>query len=167
MEPQRTTTTTGVRRHWLLGALVSSAVACGLVVWSAAASATSLGAPAEWAWILTGLQVFALWSAGRDHHWAWLLGTAVQPVWITYAMLTGQAGFVLGCLVSAAVQLHNYLVIGEGSGPAPAGHGHFTPCRNAAQLHSPRDASPDRASLASGHRAEGTGGIRKLKECTG
>jgi uncharacterized YccA/Bax inhibitor family protein len=93
-------------------AVALSAGACGLVVWSAWTSDTRLGAPLYWAWVLTGLQVVALWAAGRKQWWAWLLGAGVQPVWIVYALVTGQVGFVPGCLVSAAVQLHNFLRTG-------------------------------------------------------
>jgi uncharacterized YccA/Bax inhibitor family protein len=93
-------------------AVALSAGACGLVAWTSWTSDTRLGAPLYWAWILTGLQVVALWAAGRRQWWAWLLGAGVQPVWIIYAILTGQLGFVPGCLVSAAVQVHNFLRAG-------------------------------------------------------
>ena len=78
-----------------------------------------LGAPLYWAWILTGLQVAALWAAGCRKGWAWLLGAGVQPVWITYALLTGQLGFVPGCLVSIAVQVRNFLQSGSDPSESP------------------------------------------------
>lgn len=80
-----------------------------LVVLSAWQTDSKLGAPLYWAWVLTGLQVVALWAAGRRRWWAWLLGAGVQPVWIVYAVLTSQYGFVPGCVISAAVQLHNFV----------------------------------------------------------
>ena len=97
------------RERRLAAAVALSAAACALVAWTSWTNDTRLGAPLYWAWILTGLQVAALWAAGRKRWWAWLLGAGVQPVWITYAILTGQLGFVLGCLISAAVQVHNFL----------------------------------------------------------
>ncbi len=33
----------------------------------------------------------------------------MQPLWIVYALLTGQPGVVPGCLVSSAVQVRNFL----------------------------------------------------------
>jgi hypothetical protein len=93
----------------LAGALALSAGMSILVVVSSSVTDTRLGAPLYWAWVLTGLQVLALWAAGRRRWWAWLLGAAVQPVWIVYAVLTGQLGFVPGCLISAAVQMRNFL----------------------------------------------------------
>jgi uncharacterized YccA/Bax inhibitor family protein len=103
-------------------AVALRAAACVLVAWTSWTSDTRLGAPLYWAWILTGLQVVALWAAGRRQWWAWLLGAGVQPVWIIYAILTGQLGFVPGCLVSAAVQVYNFLR----AGAASSDHGRAT-----------------------------------------
>jgi hypothetical protein len=68
---------------------------------------TDLGAPVHWTWVLTALQVCALWAAGGERRWGWYLGAAVQPAWIAYAFMTGQLGFVPGCLVSGVVQAVN------------------------------------------------------------
>jgi hypothetical protein len=89
----------------LATATIASAGTIGvLLVTSAQTADVSI-----WAWILTGLQVAAMWSAGRGWSAGWLLGAAVQPVWIAYAFVTGQEGFVIGCLVSGFVQLSNYM----------------------------------------------------------
>jgi hypothetical protein len=61
-----------------------------------------------WAWVLTAIQVFGMWSAGVGRRTGWLLGAAVQPVWIAYALVTSQVGFIPGCLVSCVVQTTNY-----------------------------------------------------------
>lgn len=104
---------TAAERDGRILRLVGSAVLSGgisvLVVLSAWQTDSKLGAPLYWAWVLTGLQVVALWAAGRRRWWAWLLGAGVQPVWIVYAVLTSQYGFVPGCVISAAVQLHNFV----------------------------------------------------------
>jgi len=68
-----------------------------------------LGAPLYWPWLLTGLQVLALWSSGTNRWWGWLLGGAVQPAWMAYAVVTGQLGFLPGCAVSACVQIHAFI----------------------------------------------------------
>ncbi len=81
----------------------------GLVVATAWRDATPLGAPQYWAWLLTGLQVLALWLAGRGRWWGWLLGGSVQLPWIAYAVVTTQLGFIPGCAVSAAVQTYSFL----------------------------------------------------------
>lgn len=91
--------------------VVGSALS-GLVVMTAAGSDSPLGAPLFWAWLLTGLQVLAMRSAGSGRWWGWLLGAAVQLPWIAYAVLTGQLGFIAGCAVSALVQTRNFLEAG-------------------------------------------------------
>lgn len=76
---------------------------------SSARDGSPLGAPALWPWLLTALQVLALWAAGRQRWWAWLLGGAVQIPWIAYALVTEQIGFIPGCAVSASVQIYSFL----------------------------------------------------------
>jgi hypothetical protein len=85
------------------------AALCLAVAVSSRTDMSELGAPAYWTWVLTGLQVMALWVTGRGHAWGWMVGSAVQPGWIAYALLTDQLGFVIGCAISTGVQLSAYL----------------------------------------------------------
>ncbi|TDD68893.1 hypothetical protein E1262_14180 [Jiangella aurantiaca] len=96
---------TGHRLAW--GALLSLAGSAAVVA-SAWGSGSRIGAPSYWPWLLTGIQVLALWSAGSERWWGWLLGAAVQPPWIAYALVTGQFGFIPGCTISAAVQANSF-----------------------------------------------------------
>lgn len=93
----------------LAGASAFSLAIAGLVLVTARATETPLGAPASWPWLLTALQVVALWAAGGERWWGWLLGASVQPPWIAYALETGQLGFIPGCLISSAVQVYSFL----------------------------------------------------------
>jgi hypothetical protein len=88
-----------------LAAFALSAV----VVATAFGNDTPLGAPRFWPWLLTGLQVVALWSAGTGKWWGWLLGGSVQLPWIAYAIVTMQLGFIPGCTASATVQLLSFI----------------------------------------------------------
>ena len=118
--------TSGAPDHsrWLLaGCIAVSAAMSTTVVLTAWATETRLGAPVAWPWVLTGLQVLALSGAGRRLWWGWPLGAAVQPAWIAYAVLTGQFGFIPGCLVSAVVQGSNVLRAGAGEPPTDSGYG--------------------------------------------
>ncbi len=111
-------------RARLLSAALASLIVSAIVI------ATGHGEPrlealSHWPWVLTGLQVLALWSAGARRWWGWLLGAAVQPPWIAYALVTAQLGFIPGCAISAAVQAHSFLA-----------------------QRGPRDISPDRGGPA-------------------
>jgi hypothetical protein len=95
---------------------------CLAVTVSSRTDPSALGAPVYWTWALTGLQVMALWVAGRGQAWGWVVGSAVQPGWIAYALLTDQPGFVIGCAISTGVQLSAYLRANGsegGAGTAP------------------------------------------------
>jgi hypothetical protein len=60
--------------------LVSALVSVAVVLTPQPAIGTPVN-PA-WAWALTGCQVFGMWIAGRGRSIGWLVGAAVQPVWI-------------------------------------------------------------------------------------
>lgn len=102
-------TASTVGRRQVMGPLGLSIGMTLVLVSTSSATETRLGAPLYWSWLLTGLQVLALWAAGAESRWGWLLGASVQPPWIAYAVLTDQVGFVPGCAVSAAVQICSFL----------------------------------------------------------
>ena len=97
------------RRFRLLSAALGAFALSAAVVMTAVEDDGPLGAPPFWSWLLTGLQVLALRSAGTGRWWGWLLGAGVQLPWIAYAVVTGQAGFIAGCAISGAVQTRNFL----------------------------------------------------------
>lgn len=110
-----------LRRSGLLPAAIGAPVLSLIVVVTAAGHDDPLGAPTYWPWLLTALQVLALWTAGTGRRFGWLLGAAVQLPWIAYAVVTAQLGFIPGCAVSAVVQTHSFLAGGLRSGRTP-GH---------------------------------------------
>ena len=89
--------------------LCLSATLCLAVIVSSHSDPSELGAPVYWTWALTALQVMALWVAGRGLAWGWMVGSAVQPGWIAYALMTDQLGFVIGCGISTGVQLSAFV----------------------------------------------------------
>ncbi len=111
--PRTRTATDGRAPYGVAGGLAGTALgSAGLVtvlLATAAGSTHPLGAPGYWAWVLTGLQVASLWAAGAGRAWGWPTGAAVQPAWIAYALVTGQVGFVPGCVVSGTVQTVNFV----------------------------------------------------------
>lgn len=96
-------------RGQLIGGILAAAGLSTAVMTSAWHDDSALGAPPVWPWLLTGLQVLSLWSAGRARWWGWLLGGSVQLPWIAYAVMTNQIGFIPGCAISASVQIYSFL----------------------------------------------------------
>lgn len=60
-----------------------------------------------WTLVVGGVSGTCLASAGVRSGWLIMLG--MQPMWIAYAVVTGQLGFVLGSVAYAAGQLNGYL----------------------------------------------------------
>lgn len=102
-------TASTVRQRQLMGPLGLSIGITLILVLTSSSTESRLGAPLYWPWLLTGLQVLALWAAGAEYRWGWLLGASVQPPWIVYAVLTDQVGFIPGCAISAAIQICSFV----------------------------------------------------------
>jgi hypothetical protein len=60
-------------------------------------------------WVLVVGGVAGTFLAGAGCRWGWLLLLGLQPVWISYALVTAQHGFVLGSLAYAGAQLNGFL----------------------------------------------------------
>lgn len=64
----------------------------------------------EWAsFLLAALSLFTTWQVGRKKPWAWLVGVGQQLLWITYAIVTEQHGFIMSSLVFAPLNMYNYV----------------------------------------------------------
>ena len=98
-----------IQRRQVMGPLALSIGMTLSLALTSSITETRLGAPLYWSWLLTSLQVLALWAAGAEYRWGWLLGASVQPPWIVYAVLTDQVGFIPGCAISAAVQICSFV----------------------------------------------------------
>lgn len=62
-----------------------------------------------WSWGLSVIGVAGLLLAGNKKKVGWSLGIGVQALWMTYAIVTHQYGFILGASVYAYVYARNYL----------------------------------------------------------
>ena len=60
-----------------------------------------------WPWLLTTVGVVGLLLAGRKVKWAWLVGLSAQGLWLVYAIVTGQWGFVGSALAYGYVYARN------------------------------------------------------------
>lgn len=55
--------------------------------------------PVWWSVLLTTVGVLGIWLAGQHNSWGWALGVAAQALWIAYAIITRQWGFIASALV--------------------------------------------------------------------
>ena len=60
-----------------------------------------------WSWILTAFGLSTMWLAGRKIWWAWFVGIAGQAAWVTYGIVTNQAGFLVGSVACSAIYAKN------------------------------------------------------------
>jgi len=62
-----------------------------------------------WSWALAMMSAAGLLIAGDRRRSGWLVGIAVQPFWIAYAIASGQWGFLGGAALFGFVNLRNWL----------------------------------------------------------
>lgn len=64
---------------------------------------------AWWSWVLTAVGVTGLLLAGRKQKAGWAVGFGAQALWITYAIVTRQWGFIFSALAYGSVYARNFL----------------------------------------------------------
>jgi hypothetical protein len=62
----------------------------------------------RWSWLLTLPQLFAYWQVGNLRRWAWLLAFTVDVLWVAYATLTAQYGFLVSATLFGVLALRNW-----------------------------------------------------------
>lgn len=62
-----------------------------------------------WSYLLMIVGVMGLWLAGRKSVWGWAVGLGAQGLWLVYAMVTQQWGFIVSALAYGWVYANNYL----------------------------------------------------------
>lgn len=62
-----------------------------------------------WSFVLSGVGIVGIILAGSKRKVGWLVGFLVQPLWIVFAITTGQYGFILNAVIYAAVYARNWL----------------------------------------------------------
>lgn len=62
-----------------------------------------------WSYLLMAVGVFGLWLAGRKSVWGWAVGLGAQVLWVAYALVTEQYGFLVSATVYGWVYLDNWV----------------------------------------------------------
>lgn len=63
-----------------------------------------------WSWLLASVGVFGLFLAGAKNKIGWLIGFFIQPIWIIYAFVTEQYGFIFSAVAYGWVYARNYIL---------------------------------------------------------
>ena len=60
-----------------------------------------------WSWILTAVGLTGFFLAGRRVWWSWYINLACQGLWLAYALVTGQYGFIVAAAAYSIVFTQN------------------------------------------------------------
>jgi len=60
-------------------------------------------------WVLAVSGVAAIYFVGGKQIWAWIWATCNEAMWIYYAIVTKQYGFIFAAVAYAAVYIKSYL----------------------------------------------------------
>lgn len=62
-----------------------------------------------WSYSLAAVGILGIWLAGRRNLWGWAVGCGAQVLWIVYALVTDQYGFIVSALAYGVVYGRNWL----------------------------------------------------------
>ena len=62
-----------------------------------------------WSWVLAVIGVIGIYFVGRKHRWAWLWLIFNECLWVVYAVITDQYGFILAAVAYTAVYIKSFL----------------------------------------------------------
>ena len=62
-----------------------------------------------WSWVLAVIGVAGIYFVGRKTIWGWLVLLFNESLWITYALITDQYGFIFSALAYAIVYIRSYI----------------------------------------------------------
>lgn len=62
-----------------------------------------------WSWLLTAIGVTGLLFAGSCRKLGWAIGLSAQLLWLTYAIVTRQWGFIVSAFAYGFVYARNWL----------------------------------------------------------
>jgi len=62
-----------------------------------------------WSWVLAAVGVTGIFFVGKKVIWAWLILLVNECIWIAYALVTDQYGFIVMATAYAAVYIKSYI----------------------------------------------------------
>lgn len=61
-----------------------------------------------WSWLLTAMGILGLWLAGSNNKKGWMIGLFAQILWISYALVSKQYGFLASAFAYGTVYFRNF-----------------------------------------------------------
>lgn len=62
-----------------------------------------------WSWGLAAIGLLGIYLAGRKNSIGWLVGVFAQFLWISYAIVTKQWGFIFTAIAYATIYTKNWI----------------------------------------------------------
>lgn len=62
-----------------------------------------------WSWILTLFGVLGIFLAGKKNKWGWIIGIFSQFLWIAFALVTAQYGFIVASVLYGSIYAKNFI----------------------------------------------------------
>lgn len=62
-----------------------------------------------WSWLLAAVGITGIWLAGRNNKLGWAIGLGAQVLWLAYAVITRQWGFIVTAFAYGFVYGKNWL----------------------------------------------------------
>ena len=62
-----------------------------------------------WSYVLAAVGVTGIFFVGRKTIWGWWVLLFNEALWIAYALITDQYGFILSAIAYAAVYIRSYV----------------------------------------------------------
>lgn len=85
-----------------------------------------------WPWLLSVVGLIGLWLAGKRRALGWYVGLGAQLLWVAFALITGQLGFLLSAVGYGVVYARNAWRWSQPSESSPEA---LTPSYTAVQLY--------------------------------
>jgi hypothetical protein len=63
-----------------------------------------------WSYLLAAIGVAGIFFVGRKTIWGWWVLLFNEVLWIAYALVTNQYGFILSAIAYAAVYIKSYML---------------------------------------------------------
>ena len=62
-----------------------------------------------WSWVLGTIGVAGIYFVGRKTIWGWIVLLSNEVLWITYALITKQYGFIFSAIAYGIVYVKSFL----------------------------------------------------------